>query len=180
MLDAIIKNDCLEVNYTNAQEKTSNLTLSPYVIKQFDLKWYLVAHDTTKGKEYKTKVYALDSINSIEFTNKPYVRDEQFNADQYFKYSIGVWHFHNQDPIEVELEFNDPTMFQDILNNPIHHSQKCIIQNQYHLIISIKVYESIELLYKIRKYGSATKILSPSSLADTIKNDAKGVIRLYE
>jgi predicted DNA-binding transcriptional regulator YafY len=180
LLDAIIKNNCLEVKYTNAQLKTSNLNLSPYVIKQFDQKWYVIAFDSTKGKDPKTKVYALDSIHSIAYTNKPYIKDEQFNADQYFEYSIGVWHFYNQDPVEVILEFNDPKLFQDILNNPIHHSQKCITQNEKHLIVGIKVYESIELLYKIRKYGAAVKILSPTSLAENIKNTAREVIELYE
>lgn len=180
LLDAIINKECLEVVYTNAQQITSKRILSPYVLKQHDQKWYFVAYDSTSGKStHCTNVFLLDGINAIEYTNKKYVLDTNFDPDDYFNYSIGIWHSHKEAPIDVKLAFSDTKLFNPILNNPIHHSQYCISSNEQQLIIGIKVYDTIELDMIIRKYGHVVKVIEPISLAERIKLSAKAVFDLY-
>ena len=181
ILDAILQRQCLEVLYTNAKKITQTKHLSPYVIKQYNNKWHMVAYDHTSSRPEKTNVFLLDSINSLDHSNKDYHVDESFNAEDYFKYSIGIWQVHNAKPIKVAMEISDSDLFDGIINNPIHHSQTSTLdKTKKKLKINIEVYETPELMSLINSYGSSVKVLEPRSLVDKVKENARGVIDLYK
>ncbi len=181
ILDAILQKQCLDVLYTNAQKITQKKHLCPYVIKQYNNKWHMVAYDHTTTRPEKTNVFTLDNIDSIDLSNRPYIIDENFNAEDYFKYCLGIWHEHKEKPIKVELEFLEKTIFNSIINNPIHHSQTHRLNKpQTKLTVTIEVFESPELMRLINSYGSSVKVLEPISLVDKVKENGKNVINLYK
>ncbi len=183
IFDAILKKESLEVIYTNNKKETKKKHLCPYVVKHYNNKWHMVAYDLTSSHDKKINVFLLDNISSIEWSNKPYFIDDRFNPEDYFRYSIGVWHEHEIPPIKVKLEFSNEgyaNLFDSIQNNPIHHLQKCTVNKSGNkMIVELEVYESSELYSIIRRFGSSVKVLEPSSVALKVKEDSKKVLELY-
>jgi predicted DNA-binding transcriptional regulator YafY len=170
--------------YTNNKKQTKKKHLCPYVLKQYNNKWHMVAFDLSSSHDKKINVFLLDNISSIEWSNKPYFIDERFNPEDYFRYSIGIWHDHEIPPIKVKLEFSNEgyaNLFDSIQNNPIHHLQKCTFNKPGNkMIVELEVYESSELYSIIRRFGSSVKVLVPQSVADKVKEDSVKVMNLYK
>jgi predicted DNA-binding transcriptional regulator YafY len=131
--------------------------LSPYVLKQYRGRWYFVAYDHSKSGEQAVKIYSLARVHQITASDKTYYQDPGFNAQEYFKYSIGIWHRHGVKPVKVQLEFTEPHIMEAVLEVPLHPTQKIISQSSKKLKIEIEVYESPELESLIRSYGGSGK-----------------------
>jgi len=64
LFEAIIKEESIEIIYRKNANEISNKTLSPYLLKEFRKRWYLIAYDHAENKRI-TKVYALDKIKEV-------------------------------------------------------------------------------------------------------------------
>jgi len=177
LLEAIFEKDCLEIVY-----KGKKRDMCPYVIKQYRNKWYMVAWDYSSTHKSKTNLYTIDNIEEIVgFSGEKYFVDPEFNATDYFKYSLGIWHEHNEKPVMVLLEFLEPKMFNGIINNPLHHSQRhSLSKSEDKLSVTIEVYDCLELYTLINSFGCNVKVLEPKSVVKKVKENAKGVMVLYK
>lgn len=152
----------------------------PYFLKQYRNKWYMIAYDCNSTRPHKVNVFALEAIMDIKPSGKEYFLDPTFNPEHYFQYTLGIWHWHDRDPIKVQLEFNNANFFNTIKANPLHHSQKIISEeNNEKLVIEIEVYNSPELQMMIKSYGNEVIVLSPLELIKEITESAKKVVKLY-
>ena len=153
----------------------------PYFLKQFRNKWYMIAYDCNSTREHKVNVFALESIMDIKPSGREYFLDPTFNPEHYFQYALGIWHWHNTDPIKVLLEFNNTIYFNTIIANPLHHSQKTILaENEKKLVIELEVYNSPELRMMIKSYGNEVKVLAPTELVKEIVESAEKVVNIYK
>jgi hypothetical protein len=181
ILEAILKKDCIEVHYTNTKKVSTKKQLCPYVVKLYNNRWYMIAYDHTSSRIQKTNVFSLANINSIECSTKAYVLDNHFNAADYFNYSLGIWHEHEQDPIMVKLVFSDKNVFNSIINNPLHHSQKYLLSDSNDTLhVTIEVYDSPELYSLIYSYGAHVKVLAPQSAVDKVRDNMANALALYK
>ncbi|WP_336517024.1 WYL domain-containing protein [Pollutibacter soli] len=178
LLEAIFEQQALEMEYDTFEKGISTKLISPYLIRQYRNRWFLVAHDQYCDREEKVNVFALESIRQLLPSNKRFFSDPDFNASDYFRYSLGIWHWHNRPPIKVKLQFNDYiTMIQ---NNPLHHSQKTTYNKKKNILtVQIEVYDTPELVQLILAYGEHVKVIQPSTLADRIANSLKKAASSY-
>ena len=167
----------LEVIYQKSEKESKKKILSPYIIKQFESKWYMVAYDHTSSREPKTNVFSLSKIKSIELSNRKFHIDSNFSVEDYFKYSIGIWHSHINKPITVQFKTVKPGLFTILTKSPLHRSQ--IIASQKEEILQIEVYNTPELLRLLLKCGSEIKVLSPDNLVEELKNELTKAASLY-
>jgi predicted DNA-binding transcriptional regulator YafY len=180
LLKDIFARQVRSIEYKPYKKAISTKIISPYLIKFHNNRWYLVAHDQLCTRSEKTNVYALDCIKSLGYPGSKYkfVQDVNFSASNYFKYSLGIWHWYDKEPIKVSLEFSDMT--EEILTNPLHQSQKMISADRCtKLVVEIEVYPSPELERKILQYGDKVKVLAPDHLADRISAIATNIAKLY-
>lgn len=179
LLESIFSQECLEMNYKAKGKPVKKKYISPYLLKQHNNRWYVVAYDLYCDREQKTSIFSLDSIQSLEISNKPYIKDPGFNAIDFFKYSLGIWQLHDQAPQEVLLEFN--SLIDFVTDNPLHHSQKATLDKENNTLkVCITVYLSPELEMMIQSYGTAVKVISPKLLAEKISENARKVSQLYK
>jgi len=179
LLEAIYEKSTLKMRYKGFGKALKTKNVCPYVLKQYHKRWYMVGYDYDCTREEKTNVFALDCIEELELSHKNYYSDPKFSAEDYFKYSIGVWHWHEFKPVIVELAFTRG--IESILASPLHSSQKAVLNSDTNTLhVTIEVFESPELESLIRSYGSAVKVLSPTSLRDKIVEDAKKVVGGYK
>jgi predicted DNA-binding transcriptional regulator YafY len=178
ILEAIYDQTTLEISYKSFGKQEKKKNICPYVIKQFHGRWFMVAYDHNCERKAKTNTFALDCIKKMEISGYKYIVDPDFSPMDYFRYSIGVYHLHEQEPIQVVLEFSEH--IELVQSIPLHHSQKTeLSKNGKLLTVTIEVYSTPELEILIQSYGSAVKVVSPLELVNKISESAKKVMQLY-
>lgn len=177
IFNAIINKEAIEIIYQKAKSEPEKKIISPYILKEHRNRWYCVGYDHLKRQT--TNIYSLDRIHNVEFSAKPYWLDKLFDPEKYFKYSIGIYHYHEKKPIEVKLEFYGK-FIEIVQNHPLMPNQKSTLRKGGKLLeVEIEVYNSEELISELLKYGNLVKIKAPSNLATTIKEESLKISKLY-
>jgi predicted DNA-binding transcriptional regulator YafY len=182
ILESIQEQRSIKIEYKKTSEiDEKEKIVCPYFLKQYRNKWYMIAYDCNSTREHKVNVFALESIMDIKLSGKQYYLDPTFNPEHYFQYTLGIWHWHNTDPIIVQLEFNNAYYFNSIQSNPLHLSQKIITaEDENKLVIELEVYNSPELRMLIKSYGNEVKVLAPTALIKEIAESAEKVVVIYK
>ncbi len=179
LFEAINKQESIEIVYRKNPNEISNKTLSPYLLKEFRKRWYLIAYDHAEDRKC-TKVYALDKIKEIIESEKKFYNDPFFNPNDYFKYTFGIHHELFNKPIDVVLDFYGNNIDQ-LMNHPLMATQKStLMQGGKALRVELQVYNSYEIKREILGYGKGVKVVSPESLVNDIKEMAQGIINQYK
>ena len=179
LFEAINKKESIEILYIKNPNEISNKTLSPYLLKEFRKRWYLIAYDHAEDRKC-TKVYALDKIKEIIESEKKFYIDPFFNPNDYFKYTFGIHHELFNKPIDVVLDFYGNNIDQ-LMNHPLMATQKStLMQGGKALRVELEVYNSYEIKREILGYGKGVKVVSPESLVNDIKEMAQCIINQYK
>ncbi len=163
------------LTYQGFGKEVKDHTISPYLLKEYRNRWYLVGY-SQQSKNIKT--FALDRLKKIDESITPYITDIHFSASEYFQYSLGITRVNEQAPIELVLEFSAHNL-PYLLSQPMHSSQKILFQSQTSVTISIKVYESHELDMSILGYGAGVKVLGPEMYKNKLKSIIAAMKKLY-
>ncbi len=175
LIDAIHEKKQISVTYNKEKKQ-----LSPYVLKQNKGLWYLVAFDHDKKGEEAIKIYSLNRIQQILPGKSEYYKDPAFRPEDYFKYSLGIWHRYDAKPIKVELEFRHPRLIETIQQNKIHPTQQIIKKTSKSLRIEITAYDTLELEGLVLGYGENVKLISPKQLKERLREKLELLRELYK
>lgn len=160
LLKSILEKQLVQIIYKGFNRPESNHQFSPYLLKEYRNRWYVIGHSE---RAQNTIVLALDRIQKVDEAKGEYVSNEDFNAGEYFKYSIGITQIHGVKPREILLSFT-PEQSQYVLSQPLHHSQEVVRSDEKEVVIRLFVYLSQELLMLILSYGAGVKVLEPAEL----------------
>src|SRR4051812_13373864 len=175
ILKAILEKNVLAISYHPFGREARIHEVSPYLLKEYRNRWYLVGHSNIHNK---VLVLALDRVEQINKSSSEFTSDESFSANDFFKYSIGITQLHDFQPQEVILSFTR-MQAQFVLSQPLHHSQEVIMQNDEEVQIRLKVYLTHELTMLILSYGAEVKVIQPDSLRKMIADTIKRMQSLY-
>jgi predicted DNA-binding transcriptional regulator YafY len=176
LYQSIIEQKVVMIQYHPFGRDIKEHTLSPYLLKQYRNRWYVIGY---AHKKKLTLVFALDRIKELNNSKAKYFIDTNFSAEQYFKYSFGVTHNYNLLPEKVRLWFN--AINKDyILSQPLHHSQEIIENTNEYAIVEINVIITWELKAMIMGYSNGIKVLSPISLQQSIATELQAAANLYK
>jgi predicted DNA-binding transcriptional regulator YafY len=170
--NAIIEQKSLMIFYRSGSGEKKKRNISPYVLKEYKNVWYMLAHDKEITNRPGTNVFKLTRIEKIESSETPYFIDETFNSEDYFKYSLGIFHDHNNPPIDVKLKFFKNAI-SSVLEQWIHKTMNIESRTTNELIVTVKVYNTIELKNLILSYGANVEVISPKVLREEIKEILK-------
>lgn len=172
ILQAITYRNVLSITYQAFDKAEKVHALSPYLLKEYRNRWYVIGHS---DRAKKVLVMALDRINNLNKSTDKFITSDDFNAEDFFKFSFGITQIHDVKPESVILSFT-PLQAQYILKHPLHHSQKIILQNQNEVRVELYVYISAELVMTVLGYGDQVRVLEPQSLKDKIKGIITNVL----
>ncbi len=146
ILKAIVNNQLLSVEYRpfNKEKKLHNF--SAYLLKEYRNRWYAVGYSSVAKN---ILVFALDRIISIKLSGDKYANSNDFDPDDFFKYSFGITQVHALKPKRIILAFSSLQSLY-ILSQPLHHSQKVLQQTDDEVQIELYVYITEELKMMIR------------------------------
>jgi len=176
---AIQERKVLDIDYHPFERIPEKKIISPYLLKESKGLWYVVGYE---HKSKLTKVYALDRIKNLTRSKDTFVKDPRFDANEYFKHSVGVYHRFDATPERVVLKFS-VEIKPYILARPIHHTQIVLTNSANGIAIEITVYDpanNYELKNLIMGYGSRVTVLEPESLRQVISLEADAIKKLYQ
>lgn len=176
LLNAIKALKKVSFKYENIyKNETKEYSVEPYLLKEYRNRWYLICFNETK-KHFVT--FGLDRISDLKIEDSKYSRKADFDPDVFFKYSIGITEY-DEKPQNVVLSFT-PILGKLIKTNPIHNSQKIMVDNDVELRVSLKVLLTIELHNLILGFGSSVKVIEPTKLKNEIQDQIKKMLELYK
>ena len=158
------------------EEHRTNRRVSPLAIKEFRLRWFLLARD---DKDSRIKFFALDRMSALEIQNGAMFKDDSdFNPAEYMKFAFGATVVEGEEPQEVVLSLT-PYQGKYIKTLPLHNSQKILVDNDSELRISIKICLTHDFKTEILSLGENVKILGPQRLIDELKAIYKNALEKY-
>jgi predicted DNA-binding transcriptional regulator YafY len=175
-LHAIKNKLVIRMLYQKFSEDTPSLReIEPYLLKEFKGRWYVLSKD--RNDKY-VKTFALDRIKEVDITTQKFVKPQDFNPSDYYKDCFGVISPDEASPVEIILSF-DPYQGKYIKTNPLHESQKIIIDNDTELRVSLFLYITHDLVMELLSFGADINVLEPESLVSIMTNTTQEMNNLY-
>lgn len=174
---AILKEICLEINYQSFRARNpSKVIFNPYIIKEFNNRWFVVGR---KYGENHVLTFALDRIFSIDYKLDVSFEKKEFDADEYYKDTIGVTVLKAEQLMNVELEV-DAQNTPYVITKPFHPSQQILeTKDNGSVVFSLHVHHNFELERLILGFGDSIKVLKPRKLRSRIKSKLKSAYGQY-
>jgi predicted DNA-binding transcriptional regulator YafY len=178
---AIKTKTAIRVLYTNNAGETYWRIISPYLLKEYRNQWYMVGYTEHSSRRPSSSVFNLSKIDSIKPAEEhPYVIDPAFDADNYFKYCLGVFHDLYKQPIVVKLKFIGKYYLQLFSYYKLHSTMQVVSKTEDEIVVTIEVYNERELKELILGYQNNVEVLEPQTLRDEIKDIIEKIASLYK
>lgn len=151
-------------------------TVSPYLLKEYRNRWYLVGLQHEKGDLRK---FALDRIYSLMPAEGEYfIKTEDFNPELYFKNTIGI-SLEDSKVENIVLSFT-PHDGNYIKTQHLHGSQEILIDDEKELRIKLRVVINYELIATVLSFGKNVKVLAPENLRHEMLKTFEACRSMYQ
>lgn len=177
ILKAIINKQCISFFYKPYNRETRFVTVSPYKLKQFNQRWYLICK--TIGYDR----YFLDALDRIEggisISDTKYEEFDNRRLGGIFD-TIGTTSALDDNcmPEDVVLKVSKKR-YPFIESKPIHSSQTCIETNEDSYTITLHVKINPELESTILYFGDDVEVLMPLPFRYRIQNIINNLATKY-
>ena len=156
-------------------EKISKYNVHPYLLKEYQNRWYLVAF----VPDLKAlRIFGIDRIEGLTALKEKFKKDPSLKTNERFDNVIGV-NYKDGKTEQVEISLS-PLQAKYIKSLPLHSSQQLLRDDEKGSIISLKLIPNYELIQRILMLGSKAKVLKPQWLADEILVILKESVKNYE
>jgi len=178
LYQAIQNKIVLDIDYRSFKSFRNNvLKVHPLILKEFNNRWFVITREHIHSQ---IMTLALDRIQKVSLDLVTDYDSRDFDADNYYKHTIGVTVLSRTDLFEVELKANKKHA-PYILTKPIHHSQKLLeTLPDGQMIFYLKVHNNYEFQRVILGFGNGIEILKPRRLKNQIKKILKSAAAIYE
>jgi predicted DNA-binding transcriptional regulator YafY len=173
ILNAIIERRKIKFTYQRFWEEESSLIeLEPQLLKEYLNRWYVVG--TNEAGEFRS--YGLERITEFQLlatTFKPKVK----NPKKLFYDVIGLYSENEKEQVILSYQ---PFQGKYIKSQPLHSSQKILVDNDSELRIEIQVCPNYELEEQLLKQGERVTVLEPQWLRENIKKRINDSLLNYD
>lgn len=164
---AILKKIVLKISYQSFKARSaSDITVHPLILKEYNNRWFLIAR---KHRTDLMLTMALDRIHEIDLVLGIEYDDKAFDADEYYKDTIGVTVL-SKDAVEDVVLRVDRYNAPYIHTKPLHHSQRLLERlDDGRCVFSLRVHNNFELQRLLLGFGAGVEVLKPRRLRGQIK-----------
>lgn len=189
---SIVGKQVTDITYKERGGKKHIKTISPYYLKCFNNRWYLIAHIHNKGFSYSWSTFPLDAIIEYKETISKY-QYREINIKQiidYYEPVIGIFvpvkNLENPSyelkasqhkPLDILIKVKSSKTWTYIISNPIHDRQKV---DPVNMTVRLHVIENPHLYQKILSYGMYIEVLSPQIVRDELKKITQEMVEIYK
>lgn len=165
LYNAIVNKQPLAITYKPFQKEEQIIEISPWHLKQFNNRWYLLAPNHNNHESERPHTYPLDRIVAINESRAEYRPNTQIDFNEYFEDVIGVTIYEEKKVETIKLKV-DKKLWPYIDTKPLHGSQKVLERHDDHIVIRLEVIPNYELESVIFSRGEAIEILEPKHLRE--------------
>ena len=178
VMQAMLEGDVLRITYKKYLSEEEDIRLiHPYAVKEFAKRWYLVAWSLTNQA---LRVYALDRTLSMERTGERFRMPRGFDVEELFDASYGIYlRSEGEEPVLVKLRttLRESAYLQDL---PLHPSQRLVGMEGDRCIFALRLVPNPNFVMDLCKHGDRLEVLEPLSLRETVREEFKKALQLYE
>jgi predicted DNA-binding transcriptional regulator YafY len=156
-------------------EKSRKYTMSPYLLKEYQNRWYVVG--VVSGIN-EMRTFGVDRIDELVIKDEFFKFDTKLNPQERFNDAIGVV-YSTSEKQKVILSFT-PSQGHYVKSLPLHSSQKVLIDDGLEYRIEINVVPNYELLQLILMNNNKVKVIEPSWLVNEIIELLQETLKKYE
>lgn len=154
--------------------KPKRVTLEPYFLKIFKLRWYVTGRNTKEGR---VKTYALDRMSEVSVGGAHFDLPDDFDAESYFRDSFGIV-FSKGEPKKVVIRA-DAEQAKYFRALPLHHSQEEMVGDGFS-IFSYRLRLTPDFVQELLSYGPRVTVLGPPELKAMVTSSLRQSLNNYE
>ena len=172
----------LSVEYQPYGKDVENFDFSPYAMKVFKQRWYLIGQINDElndnGKVW-VKNIALDRVKSLYAKDEKFQIPKDFSAKAYFKNSFGIWRIENGEPEPIDIRVYDPVpnYWKSL---PLHESQQEKGKGKDYTDFHFYMCVTNDFVHELMGWGSKVEVLKPQSLREKIAKYAQEMVDFYK
>jgi predicted DNA-binding transcriptional regulator YafY len=148
------------------------MAIMPHLLKQYQNRWYV--YGCFPNGEFRS--FGIDRISDLEILSESF-KPKMKRPKEMFDNIIGL--VYEAEKVEEVVLSYEAFQGNYIKTQPIHTSQKILVDNDVELRISIRVIPNYELEEQILKQGERVKVMEPQWLRDSILERLKKAIGQY-
>ena len=177
VIHAMKENKRITIRYKRYQSpEARSFLLSPYCIKLFRQRWYLLGQFDDGG----FAMFSFDRMEDVAVTEQTFKMDKDFDASEFFGECFGVVIGDGSKPVRVVLRaFGlERNYMRDL---PLHHTQKEILTSEEGDFADFELFlrPTFDFMGQLLSRGSRIKVLEPQSLAEEIREWHEEAARNY-
>lgn len=189
LFTAISQKQVIELHYHTFKEPNvvRKTNLYPYLLKEYNRRWYLFAASEDDGKLLN---FSLDRIDQcIPLTSHKYIEYEG-DINERFEDIIGVT-FNEESPIYKIKFWVSDTSKQFVSTKPLHESQRSLpeaevkeLRNKYPSLVDGKFFridckENYELIRELTSFGKHLIVIEPECIQNKIMEYVASLHNMY-
>jgi len=175
LYEAIREEKTLMMSYKAFDRAEFSGVISPYLLKEYDDRWYLYAEFHDKNQ---LRTYGLERITGLKDSLQKYRTVEDFDPDQYFSDIIGVTFLPGKKAQRIQFEVYGKTI-QYIKTKALHHSQKLMEEDKKKAVFEILLIPNYELESLFLSFGESVRVVKPASLANKLTRRLEESVKNY-
>jgi predicted DNA-binding transcriptional regulator YafY len=177
LYQALLDKRCLNITYRNFKGDESAHTLSPYVLREYNNRWYIF------GWEHEQKCIfnlALDRILKIKPSAFHFLSDKD-NVAAHLADLIGVTRPDGAEPQEVKIRVKK-SRAPYLITKPLHKSQRHVPdpEKKDYLLFTFRLILNKELTASLLSLGTDAEVLAPAELREEIAGCARAMWEGYQ
>ncbi|MBO4761243.1 MAG: WYL domain-containing protein [Bacteroidales bacterium] len=181
IMEAMTEDRVLKLEYRKYQSHDSEiLHVSPYAVKEFERRWYLAGWCRERDG---LRVYGLDRIVGLEATGESFVMPEDFDVDEMFSKSYGIYLPGDKPAEEVVFRATEreAAFLEDL---PLHHSQARkgpeMATKEFPAVFGMKVVPNVDLVMDFCRLAGRVEVLEPKWLRDEVAGELEKAMKIYK
>ena len=176
VIDAMQRGKELQIVYQPFDGQRATYHLQPYAMKVYNQRWYIIGY---LNEHEGLRNVALDRTVKMELTDKSFVVPKDFDAEEYYANTVGIFVNEDLKPQKVVLRVYGVHV-EYMRSLPLHSSQEEIKTSdgeysdfQYWLCLTP------ELITKILSMGEKVEVLEPDILKKEVLKRLFNTINRY-
>lgn len=186
IIEAMKKSRKVEVVYRRFGAEDAKLHIfSPYALKVYNKRWYVLAFFDARVKENGEKrdahftIFSFDRIESVKILKDKFKMDPDFNLKEYFRNSYGIVSEDGTPAQKVVIRAYGREAY-NMRSLPVHHSQKEINTTYDYSDFELYLKPTMDFSGKLLSRGSWIEVLEPQWLREDVVKRYKEAISRYE
>ena len=172
IIQAIKTNRRLLITYQRFGNESYEKTISPYALKLFHQRWYLLAFT---GRHYAT--YSLDRMLAVSLTDETFEMPDDFSPQEYFSEYFGV--LTDETPLEhvvIRAYGRTPDYLRTL---PLHATQRELSQTDEYTDFSIDIRPTPDFIGQLLNHANGLEVLEPADFRLKIREIIEKTLNRY-